>query len=106
MPNYDFNLNKLYVAYNPKELNQEMQVIQTLRYWLNYFKINPVPACYQDEGCPDIPLINCKEDNSIKLIYSNQTKIYMEDKCLVLQGSKEDQIKYIYKIVYSLLGVI
>ncbi|MFA5175647.1 MAG: hypothetical protein WC413_00085 [Candidatus Nanoarchaeia archaeon] len=106
LPNYNFNLDKYYIAYNPIQLTQEMQVMQILNYWLNYFNTKPTVACYEEKGCPDIPLIDCKEDNSIKLIYSNQTKVYIEDKCFVLQGTKEEQTKYIYKIVYSLLGVI
>lgn len=105
LPNYNLNSDKLYIAYSPEQLTQEIQVIQILNSWLNYFNTKPIMACYEEKNCPDIPLIDCKEDNSIKLIYSNQTKSYMEDKCLVLQGTKEEQTKYIYKMVYSLLGV-
>ena len=105
IPDFNFKLSKLYIAYNPADIENEGFIINRIASVLNYFNLKSVPACYNETGCPDIPVINCSKDDSLYLEYSNDTKIYIEGKCLILKGTIDSQLKYTDKIFYNLLGI-
>ncbi len=104
---FDYNLNnKIYLAYDPVDLNNELFVIRESTNLLNYMNVKPVISCYEEKDCPDIPLVNCNDYDSIILKYNeNKTNIYKEGRCLVLEGNPEYQLKYINKMVYNGLGI-
>ena len=104
MPSFTF-FDKTYLAYDQHDIETESFVIQRAFSILQYSNIRPVLACYSEENCPDIPIINCTNDNSLYIKYSNDTNIYIEDKCLVLEGTQDYQLKYLDKIFYNLLGI-
>lgn len=105
IPNFNFFLPKVYISYDPSDLNNENFIINRLYSMFLYFNIRPVLSCYTEKDCPDIPIIDCSKDNSIYVKYSNDTKIYIEDKCLVLEGTIDSQIKYTDKIFYNMLNI-
>ncbi len=102
--NFPIN-NKIYVAYNPQEFEQESFVLQESMTLFKSTNTRPVLACYEEEDCPNIPLINCSEDSSIMFKYNEKENIYIEDKCLVIEGSQEYQLRYVYKLIYWLLRI-
>lgn len=105
IPDFNFKLSKLYIAYNPADIESEGFIVNRIAAVLNYFSLKPVLACYNETDCPDIPIIDCSKDDSLYLEYSNDTKIYIENKCLVLKGTIDSQLKYTDKIFYNLLGI-
>lgn len=104
LPNYNF-VSKVYLAYDPVDISNEQFIIQRAASILQYFNVRPVLACYSEKDCPDIPVIKCENDDSLYLRYNNDTKIYIEGKCLVIQGTPEQQLMYLDKIFYKLLGI-
>ncbi|MDD5650885.1 MAG: hypothetical protein PHF86_10800 [Candidatus Nanoarchaeia archaeon] len=105
IPNYNFYISKLYLAYDPIDISNEQFIIQRAGSILQYFNIRPVLSCISEKDCPDIPLINCKNNDALYLKYSNDTKVYIEDKCLVIQGTPDQQLMYLDKVFYNLLGI-
>lgn len=105
IPNYNFYVSKLYLAYDPKDISNEQFIIQRAGSILQYFKIKPVLSCISEKDCPDIPIVNCKDNDVLYLKYSDEQKIYIDDKCLVIQGTPEQQLMYLDKVFYSLLGI-
>jgi len=98
--------DKIYLSYNPKHFDEERFVLGESLSLFKYVNIKPILSCYEEKDCPDIPLVDCDNYNSILLKYNeNKTNIYIENKCLILEGSTEEQIKYVYKITYNLLGI-
>ncbi|MBU0963396.1 MAG: hypothetical protein KKD48_05830, partial [Nanoarchaeota archaeon] len=105
LPYFSFAIPKIYVAYDNIDIENERFVIQRAYSMFQYLNIKPVISCYSEQECPDIPLINCLNDDSLYLKYSNDTKVYIEDKCLVIEGNQEYQLMYLDKIFYNLLGI-
>lgn len=100
--------NKVYLAYNPLDKDTNMNyVLQKLYETMVLLKIRPILACYQEKNCPDIPIINCKgEDTVFKIIKSNETNIYKEDSCLVIEGNISELNRVANKLSLILLGII
>jgi len=105
IPEFNFMLSKLYIAYDPADIENMGFAVNRLMAVLAYFSVRPVLSCYNETDCPDIPIIDCSKDESIYVKYSNDTKIYINDKCLVLEGAADSQLKYLDKIFYNLLEV-
>lgn len=67
----------------------------------------PQKACLAEEGCPDIPIINCEKNKGIVLRSGASTTIIKDGECLVLQASdSEGLLKLSERVSYSLLGVM
>ena len=78
-----------------------------MRSILLYKNIMAFPACTIENGCSDLPIIDCKNINMIfYFIEKNDTKLYKEDNCIVLEGSKQEQIRLVNRIAYTLFGVM
>lgn len=105
LPYFSFSLPKMYIAYDPADMENEKFVVQRAYSILQYSNIRPVLACYNEKDCPDIPIIDCSKDDSLYIKYSNNTNIYIQDKCLVVEGNQDYQLKYLDKIFYNLLGI-
>ncbi len=99
--------NKVYLAYKPGDKNTNLDyVLNRLYSVLTLLKIRPIISCYEEENCPDIPVINCNSDHSVfKIVKLNETKIYKEENCLVLQGDNIELNKIANKISLVLLGI-
>ncbi len=104
----DYNLDSvdltdLYIAYNPAELNDDMNyAISKLRNFLAYRGEFSQIACLDEENCPDIPVVSCEGDNVIGFI-NGEEKIYKDDKCTYVSG---EFIKSVNRICYDILGVM
>jgi len=105
IPYYNFLQSKLYISYDPKDAANERFVLERSAFVLQNSNIRPVLACYSEKDCPDIPIINCSNDAGLYFKYANDTKVYIEDNCLILQGTTDDQLKYLDKIFFNLLGI-
>ena len=101
--------SKVYLAYDPAEKDSNMDFIlgkvdQNLRilgYTTNL-------ACINEQNCPDIPIVDCSNNQNVLLIkIGNTNRIYKQDGCLFVEG--EDIIgvsKSSDKFIYSITGVM
>lgn len=100
--------NKVYLAYDPLDKDTNMNyVLQRLYETMTLLKIRPILACYQEKNCPDIPVVGCNGESTVfKIIKSNETNIYKEDNCLVIQGDISELNRAANKLSLILLGII
>ena len=97
---------KQYFMYDYKDLQNNLGVIsEKLRLVLSGKGVTVVNACIKEEDCPaDWPIKDCSNDGFYFKI-SNESKVYKENKCYVLQGSLSDINKEVDKINYIIFGV-
>jgi len=101
------NTEKIYILYNPQENNLNELSFRKLKSVLNYLQIPSFPACTIEENCPDIPIVSCSDEkDSVYIKLANETRVYKEGNCLILEGSEESQLKEIDKLFYIKLGVM
>src|SRR3989344_4698732 len=109
--NFDFeqfNLesDKYYISFNPEEKDLNMEYsIQKLYLVLRSLNVNVQLACFKEEGCDNnLPVKNC-EDYSFYLNDGDSTKVYKDNKCVVVQGNNQGISKAVDKINLMLLKV-
>jgi len=107
MPEFNFDIQKIYILYDPEQHNLLWQNLQKFSLLFRNFGFMVTIACTKEENCPaDLPIKDCSVEKAIKLSYANETKSFIDENCLVLQGDMVQQEKYLYKIYYRLLGVL
>ncbi len=98
---------KVYVLFNPDEFNAVSQELTRLRGFLAAKGAIANLACSAEEGCGDLPIVDCNNQN--KIIYlrnNNSTEIVMENNCIILNSNYGDEVKVINRFMYGILGVI
>ena len=107
LPEFQITQNKVYLLYNASNLNPSNDYnIAKLSYTLQNLGIRPVIACINEENCPSqYPIKSCNEE-SFYFKLDNDTKVYNNDKCLVIQGDKVNINKIVDKVDLKLLGII
>ena len=107
LPNFQITQDKVYLLHNASNLNPSNDYsISKLYYTLQNLGIRPVIACINEENCPSqYPIKNCTEE-AFYFILNNNTKVYNNDKCLVIQGDKVNINKIVDKVDLKLLGII
>lgn len=107
----DLNLNienKAYITLDMAEKDNNMDYsINKLGRTIRYAGRSVFLACINEENCPDIPLVDC--DNQNKVFYlkkAEKNKVYMKDNCVVIEGDAIGISKLVDRISYSLLGVM
>lgn len=97
---------KVYIAVDPSD-NINKYFIQRIKAILQYKGILGIESCIKEEGCSDIPLVNCSIEKDIILIKKGNTaKVYKDSNCLVLEGNNEGLIEAVDLLYYKLLGVL
>ncbi|MBS3113295.1 hypothetical protein J4418_04400 [Candidatus Woesearchaeota archaeon] len=102
---------KVYIITDPNEKNITFDLLkQRLVYFLNQKGITSVPACSQEEGCPDsLPIKDCKDINVAGIFLKSgvQSRVYKDYMCYVIEGDTSLNLnKATEKLIYLLLGVI
>jgi hypothetical protein len=107
LPEYAVNTDKIYLGYQPNDKIDPNLGIQMIGNLLFNQKILVQKACFIEEGCPNIPLIDCEEDKGIIFVSSIQEGYTIEKKCLII-GAEDNQqlIKLTEKLAYHLLGIL
>ena len=104
----DFNIesDKYYILFNPEEKDLNMEYsIQKLYLVLKSLNVNIQLACSKEEGCDsNLPIKNC-EDYSFYFKKSEDTKVYKENKCVVVEGDNQGISKAVDKINLKLLNI-
>jgi len=104
----DFSLesDKYYLLFNPSERDNNIDYfMQKLYLTLSYQGINVQLACDREEGCdPSLPIKSC-DDYSFYLKKSENTKIYKENNCVVLEGDNVGLNMAVDKVNLVMLNV-
>lgn len=104
---FGLDVGKTYVAFNPAEFSEKSYEINRLISFLAFTGRQAFPACTKEEGCGDLPVINCTSttSNVVYLVVSNETRIKQDYNCLILEAKPGDEIKVITMFLYQLLGI-
>lgn len=109
-----FNENKnFFVTFDPigNDLTHIMLAVGDFDAMIvNVFGKIPLAACTRNEtkACANRPIVTC-EDAAIPVIYfrsSEETGVFMNDKCVILSGREFDIIKSTDRFLLSLLGIM
>lgn len=98
--------SKVYVAYDPSE--RDIQNDVNLNKLLGILKIKgyqAFPVCIKTEGCPDIPIVDCKNSNNIFLLRWGEKTFVKEDSCYIIQGKDTELDEITDGVGYSLLDI-
>jgi len=97
---------RVYLAYKPNDTIDFNQQLQLLSFIIYQNGIIPQQACTIEEGCPDIPLIDCENDGVI-LLSSTENIITSDNKCLVLEAENPEEMQRLTeRVIYGILGVM
>ena len=98
---------KIYLGYVPNDRFVVDPQIQFIGSTLVQSGIIFQQACTIEEGCPDIPLLDCTVKEGMVLRSGDQTVMTTDNKCLVLQAVDEvDMHKLAELVSYHILGVM
>ncbi|MCD4666615.1 hypothetical protein K8R47_02285 [archaeon] len=103
-----FNLaSKYYFIYNPVDLDDNMNYnMQKLNQLLSINNVQIVLACDKEENCDaNSPIKDCSSD-AFYFKYEDNNDLYLENKCVVLEGNGEDISKFVDRINMNFLGII
>jgi len=105
--NFNLESDKYYIIFNPdeKDLNLEYS-IQKLYLVLKSLNVNIQLACSVEEGCDNsLPIKTCNE-YAFYFRRSDSTRIYKDNKCIVVEGDNQGLSKGVDKINLMLLKII
>ena len=98
---------KVYIGYLPNDtftIDRQRNFLGAVLYSLN---IKPQLACLTEEGCPDVPLIDCKNKMGVVLLSGKENEVTNENKCLFLKAADVQELhKLTERLIYKLLGVM
>ncbi|MBS3168144.1 hypothetical protein J4216_03410 [Candidatus Woesearchaeota archaeon] len=98
--------DKIYLIFNPGEYSEDSVEILRLKQFLTSGGKLVSPACSQEGGCGDYPIIDCRSDlKSVYLRNGNESKIFKEDNCIIVEAKSGEENFVITRLFYSLLGV-
>jgi hypothetical protein len=103
------NSQRIYGAYDPRDTTINYRyVMGVLADYLKVFNIVIQPACTTEEGCGNIPVVDCSSERTvIEFRKSNETGVYSDNNCIVISGKDIDHMnKAIERYVYQLYGII
>ncbi len=98
---------KAYLLFNPGEFQENSQELARIQNFLFNNGIITNLACSKEEGCGDLPIINCRNPNKVVYIRNaDQSSISNEENCIMLDFKEGEQLKVINSFMYRILGVI
>jgi len=101
------SISKVYLGYNSNDTFKVENYINVLaRVIYNQGKIIQ-QACTTEEGCPNIPIIDCVNNIGIIIVSGEENNYTLEGKCLRITAVDEvELLKLTERTIYSLLGVM
>ncbi len=107
LPDFTLNQNKYYLIFNTTEKDDSITYdLNSLGYTLNLLGIKPILACVDEQDCDvNLPIKDCSND-AFYIKKSNINKVYLQDKCVIIEGDNTGLIKSINKINLKLIGII
>jgi hypothetical protein len=103
----DFSLGKVYLGFKPADTINWEGSLNLLAFTLYKQNIMPQESCLIEEGCPDIPIINCQENPGIIIVSGDETSYTQDQKCLIMTATDNQELtKLTERLIYKLLGVM
>ena len=98
--------DKYYILFNPEDMDNNFEYfIQKLFLTLNSKGVNVQIACDREEGCDEtFPIRSC-EDYSFYLKKEENTKIYKDNNCIVLEGDNSGLNRAVDKVNLEILNI-
>lgn len=98
---------KVYILFNPKEEDQNNQELQRIAAYLNFAGKAPNFACTQEDGCGDLPIIDCTQHvSAIHYKRGNQTRFSTENTCTILEYNPAEPTQATELAAYKILGIL
>ncbi len=95
-----------YILFDPSEFSGADYEINRLRGFFAAKGSFVSLGCIKEEGCSDFPVKNCDNTRAVLLRRGENTQIYKENNCVVLESREGDEIAVINRFMYGILGVI
>lgn len=109
IPVESFSINnpKYYLIFDPEDKDNNLDYsLSKLYYTLKQFNLQVFLACSKEESCElDIPVKDCTE-NAFYFKKSEETKIYLNENCIIIEGDNLGLSMAVDKLNYLFLGVI
>ncbi len=112
---FNLNSNKIYISYDPNQTDSVVEYSLSRLYTLLKDEgYTVVLACTVEEGCPDIPVVDCDKvqgmmDNPgvLKVEKTDgKAQIDLNGSCVSIDGKDVELIRSTDRIIYSILGVM
>lgn len=98
---------KMYLGYVPNDTIALQPDLQLLGRVLFANGIIPQEACTKEEGCPNIPLLDCRQKNGVVMRSGAESKYLQEDQCIIIEvADAADSSKLTERLIYGWLGVM
>lgn len=106
VPEFNLEGDKYYLIVNYSDVDSNLEYsLGKLGYTLNLLGLRPVLACDNEQNCQEnLPVKNCNS-NSFYFKKSNLNKVYIDDKCIVIEGDTIGMSKSVDKINLNLINV-
>jgi hypothetical protein len=99
--------NKIYLGFKPNDNISVGNSMSSVSYLLYSKNIIPQEACTIEEGCPDIPIIDCESNQGIIMISGNSNTYSQNEKCLIITATDTQELSRLTeRFIYQQLGVI
>ncbi len=105
----EINMTRLISSYigkvlylDSKDSTSSQEIYQNLNNYVGRIQ----PACIDELDCPDenLPIKTC-EDNLIIIKEAENNKVYELEKCIFIQGKKQDLVKLTDEFIFNLIGL-
>ena len=106
MEDLDLQVEKVYIGFVPGEESMEFNAYQRTLNLMKAIVPTALPACFEEEGCPDLPIVSCEGENKVVWLREGEDhKIYNEDQCIIFEYIG-DANKVLDLFTYKILGVM
>ena len=106
IPEFNLEGDKYYILVNYSDVDNNLEYsLGKLGYTLNLLGVRPVLACDNEQNCQEnLPVKDCNS-NSFYFKKSNLNKVYLDNKCIVIEGDTTGISKSVDKINLKLINV-
>lgn len=96
-----------YLAFDPALTNENDQTLQRIKAYLDFTGKITYYACIREQGCGDLPIVTCKDTNTV--LYwkqGNTTQTFRDQNCYVLEHAPDNELLTTELAAYQILGII
>ena len=107
-PPANINTDKIYIAFDPEQEDPNINyILQKISITISNMGTRIILSCIKDSpNCPDIPIINCKDNHLvIQIIKSDQSEVIQQDNCIIFKGNVLYLNRRIDKLRLNLFGI-
>ncbi len=95
-----------YILFDPAEFSDTDYEIGRLRgFFLVRGEFVSV-GCVKTENCNGLPVKSCEDTMAVLLRRGDNTQIYKENKCIVLEAREGEEIMAVNRFMYGILGIM